>query len=123
MAAARILLVEDESITRASIADFLRKEGFDVDEARDGAQAMEFFEKRHFDVVITDFVMPQLNGLKLIARVHSMSPGTPIILITAYLSRDSGKAILQETAEFIGKPIEPNVLLATVHDLLIEPLG
>jgi CheY-like chemotaxis protein len=119
MGSARLLVVEDESITRASICDLLRTQGYDVEEARDGAQAVELFENQHFDLVITDLVMPQLNGFKLIARVHSISPATPIILITAYLSRDSGRAILQGSAEFIGKPIESDALLAAVRHLLI----
>jgi DNA-binding NtrC family response regulator len=118
--AEKILVVEDESITRASIADFLRKEGYEVDEAHDGAQAAEHFEVRHFDLVVTDLVMPQLNGFKLIARVHSISPNTPVILITAYLSSNSGKAILAGTAEFIGKPVELDVLLATIKHLLVS---
>jgi DNA-binding NtrC family response regulator len=120
MGTARLLVVEDESITRAAIGEFLRREGYLVEEARDGAQAVELFADQRFDLVITDLVMPKLNGFKLIARVHSISPATPVILITAYLSRDSGKAILAGTAEFIGKPVELDVLLATVKHLLIE---
>ena len=121
MGGERILLVEDESITRTSMADVLRNEGYNVEEASDGAQAVELFESRWFNLVITDFVMPQLNGFKLIARVHSLAPQTPIILVSAYLSGNSGKAILQGTAEFIGKPIETDVLLATVKHLLVAP--
>jgi len=115
---AKILLVEDESITRASLVDLLRNEGYEVEEARNGAQAVKLFETRRFDLLITDFVMPELNGLKLIARVHSSSPKTPIILITAYLSRDSGEAILQGAAEFVTKPIEARALLETVKRLV-----
>jgi CheY-like chemotaxis protein len=118
----KILLVEDESITRASMADLLRSEGYEVAEAGDGAQGVELFETRHFDLVITDFVMPRLDGFKLIGRVHSVSPSTPVILISAYLSKDFGKTILQETAEFVRKPIEPAVLVAKVKDLLAKPL-
>jgi CheY-like chemotaxis protein len=118
MGGARILLVEDESITRAYLADILRNEGYDVQEARDGAEAVKLFESQPFDLVITDLVMPQLNGFKLTARVRSVSPETPVILVTAYLSNHAGKTIVQGEAEFIGKPIEPDVLLATIHHLL-----
>lgn len=120
MGPARLLVVEDESITRAAIGEFLRREGYVIEEARDGGQAVELFEGQRFDLVITDLVMPKLNGFKLIARVHSMSPATPIILITGYLARSSGKAILAGTAEFIGKPVDLDVLLATVKHLLTE---
>jgi CheY-like chemotaxis protein len=115
---ANILLVEDESITRASIADVLRSDGYEVNEAGDGAQAVELFARRQFDLIVTDFVMPRMDGLKLISRVHSTSPHTPVILVTAYLSAVMGKAILQKTAEILGKPVEPNVLLGTVKNLL-----
>jgi CheY-like chemotaxis protein len=118
MGGEKILLVEDESITRASLADLLRKESYDIEEARDGAEASELFEKQRFDLVITDLVMPQLNGFKLIASVRSKSPKTPVILITAYLSPDSGKAVVQGQAELITKPIEPDILLSTVKHLL-----
>jgi DNA-binding NtrC family response regulator len=121
MGSARVLVVEDESITRTSMCDLLRTQGYEVEEARDGAQAVELFENQRFDLVITDLVMPQLNGFKLIARVHSISPATPVILITAYLSKDSGKAILQGSAEFIGKPIDSDALLAAVKHLLVSP--
>jgi CheY-like chemotaxis protein len=114
----KILLVEDESITRANLADLLRKENYHVEEARNGAEASELFERRPFDLVITDLVMPEMNGFKLIARVRSKSPEIPIILITAYLSAHSGKAVIQGQAELITKPIEPEVLLSTVKHLL-----
>lgn len=119
----KILLVEDESITRASIADHLRSDGYEVAEAPDGAEAAELFGSRHFDLVITDLVMPKMNGFKLITAVHSMSPHTPIVLITAYLSLVSGKAILGGLAELVAKPIDSDVLLTTVKHFLTHPVN
>jgi CheY-like chemotaxis protein len=118
---ARILLVEDESITRAYLADILRKDGYQVREARDGAEGVALFENDHFDVVVTDLVMPRLDGFKLTARVRSISPHIPVVLVTAYLSRQLGKVILEGEAEFVGKPVEPHVLLATIQHLLAGP--
>jgi two-component system cell cycle response regulator CpdR len=116
--ARKILLAEDESITRAYLADILRSGGYEVKEARDGVEGLALFENEHFDVVITDLVMPELNGFKLTARVRSISPETPVILVTAYLSGQAGKTILDGEAEFIGKPIEPDILLATLKHLM-----
>jgi CheY-like chemotaxis protein len=116
--AARILLVEDESIVRMNLGDVLRNEGYEIEEARDGAQAVELFQNRQFDLVITDLVMPELDGFKLIARVRSISPGIPVVLITAYLSRQAGKAILQGSSVFIAKPIQLDELTAAVKHLL-----
>jgi CheY-like chemotaxis protein len=115
---AKILLVEDESIARANIADVLRGEGYEVEEARDGAQAVKLFGAQRFDLVITDLVIPQLDGFKLIARVRSMSPGIPVILITAYLSKEVGKALLEGSSEFIPKPIQTDMLRTSVKHLL-----
>jgi CheY-like chemotaxis protein len=116
--APKILLVEDESIVRMNLADILRSEGYTVVEAHDGAEAVNLFERQHFDLVITDLVMPELHGFKLIARVRAISPKVPVILITAYLSRQAGKALLEGSSEFIAKPIQPEVLLASVKHLL-----
>jgi CheY-like chemotaxis protein len=114
----RVLLVEDETITRAHLTDILRSDGYEVTEARDGAEGLALFENEPFDVVITDLVMPQLNGFKLTARVRSLSPGTPVILVTAYVSGQAGRVIVEGEAEFLGKPIEPDILLATLKHLL-----
>jgi DNA-binding response OmpR family regulator len=116
--AARILLVEDESITRAYLADILRSRGYEVTEARDGVEGLAIFGNEDFDAVITDLVIPHLDGFKLTKRVRSISPKTPVIFITAYLSGQAGKTILEGEAELIGKPIEPAILLGTVRHVL-----
>jgi CheY-like chemotaxis protein len=76
----RILVVEDEHVTRTNICDFLRQEGYQVNEAPDGAQALEMVKKGRFDLIISDFVLPKLNGLNLVEHVHSFSPKVPVIL-------------------------------------------
>ena len=116
--AANVLVVEDDRLNRNLICKVLRNEGHQVFEACDGAEALDLLYAQHFDLVITDFVMPRLNGLKLVELVHPLRPRLPIILITGYLSTTSGKAILDKVAEFIPKPFELNVLRSTVQRLL-----
>jgi two-component system OmpR family response regulator len=69
-----ILLVEDEAITRNAFADALRMEGHQVVQAADGVQALSIFDKCHVDLVITDLVMPRLNGFELIDQIRSKRP-------------------------------------------------
>ncbi|HWO42588.1 MAG TPA: response regulator [Candidatus Eisenbacteria bacterium] len=114
----KILVVEDDVIIRQSIRDLLRSEGYEVAEAGDGAHALRLLERDRFDLVISDFVMPRLDGLKVVEQVHATCPQTPVIFLTGYLSRRSANALLRGMAEFIQKPITFELLLATVRRLL-----
>ncbi len=116
--AANILVVEDNLLNRDLICKVLCQEGHRVVEASDGAVALEILQMFRFDLVITDFVMPKLNGIKFVEQLHTLQPRLPIIFITGYLSAISGKAILDEVAEVLQKPFEPDLLRSTVQRLL-----
>ena len=116
--AKRILVAEDQSLTRSNICEFLRSKGYEVDEAGDGAKAMELLKDHSFDLVISDFVMPKIHGLKLVDEITSRSPQTRVIFMTAYLSTSSAKVILKGMAEVIEKPFALDTLLSTVERLL-----
>ena len=118
-----ILLVEDEAITRNAFADALRREGQQVVEAADGLQALSLLNRYHIDLVITDLVMPRLNGFEVVARIRSKRPHLPILLISAYISQEGGRIISDGSAEFMHKPIDPPDLIATVQRLLHQPLA
>jgi CheY-like chemotaxis protein len=116
--AAKILVVEDDLLNRDLICKVLRKEGHQVVEACDGAIALEILQVLAFDLVITDFVMPKLNGIEFVEHLHSLQPRIPIIFVTGFLSVISGKTILDDVAEVLAKPFELDVLRSTVHRLL-----
>jgi DNA-binding response OmpR family regulator len=116
--AQRILVVEDEILVRKNICEFLRQEGFHVEEAPDGPQAVDLINQQQFNLVICDFVVPKLDGLKIVDHLRWIRPQTPIIFVTAYLSMGPAKALLGESAEFIQKPFQVDVLLAAVRRLL-----
>jgi DNA-binding response OmpR family regulator len=114
-----ILLVEDEAITRNAFADALRREGQEVIEAPDGVQALSLLNNSDVDLVITDLVMPKLNGFHLIAAIRAKWPHMPILFISAYMSQEAGgKIISGECSEFMHKPIDPSDLIAAVHRLV-----
>jgi DNA-binding response OmpR family regulator len=115
--AAKILLVDDDPKIRSQIGDALRKEHYEIHEAADGDQALNLLNRR-FDLVVTDFVHPGLDGLKLVEHIRVKWPTTPVVFITAYLSPNAARALLREGAEFIAKPIDLPVLVATVRRLL-----
>jgi DNA-binding response OmpR family regulator len=115
-----ILLVEDEAITRNAFADALRNESHEVIQAADGDQALFLLCKYHVDLIITDVVMPRLNGFDLIGKIRAVCPDVPILIISAYASQYSEK-ILDKKAKFLKKPIDPPELIAAVQRLLPTP--
>jgi DNA-binding NtrC family response regulator len=114
----RLLIAEDEPILRIAIADALRKEGWEVDVAEDGARAMTLFESHFHDVVLTDVMMPRVDGMEVLRRVKAMQPETTVILITAYATVDSAvEAMRQGAADFIAKPFSMMQLLLRLNNV------
>ena len=112
-----ILLIEDDAISRTSFAETLRGYGYEVLEAGDGVQALALTVQHRPDIelVITDMVLPGLNGLSLVENIQLMLPQVPIIMVSAYLSKASGEKILGQKVDFLEKPIRPSALIAVVQ--------
>jgi two-component system, NtrC family, response regulator AtoC len=103
----RILVVDDESMQRDMLKGFLVKNGHDVFEAADGAQALEIFEKRPFQLVLLDHRMPDMNGDVLLKRLKEINPLIRSIMITAFGSVDMAVAVMKlGVDDFIEKPVD-----------------
>ena len=114
----RLLIAEDEPILRIAMADALRKEGWEVDVAEDGARAMILFESHFHDVILTDVMMPKVDGMEVLRRAKAMQPETTVILITAYATVDSAvEAMRQGAADFIAKPFSMMQLLLRLNNV------
>ena len=83
----RILLVDDQRPVRDAINLLLGLDEHAVIGAANGAEALALFQPGYFDLVITDFEMPQMKGDELAARIKQVSPSQPILMITAYAER------------------------------------
>jgi DNA-binding NtrC family response regulator len=118
-----ILLIEDDVISRASFAETLRGWGYEVLEAEDGFTALRLVAERRttIDLVISDMVLPGMNGLNLIENIELMLPKVPIIMVSAYLSRASGEAILGREVDFLEKPVRTSALVAAVQRHTLPP--
>ena len=88
----RILVVDNELRNRKNIAPFLSEESYEVDEADDGASAIEILEKKNFDLMICDVVMPRLSALDVLNHMKARSLPTLVILVTGhpYLLAEKG---------------------------------
>jgi DNA-binding NtrC family response regulator len=113
-----ILLVEDDPASGRAMSLALKTAGYEVMDKGDGTEAVEMLTTRNFELVITDVVMPNLNGLNLINTIRLKSPHMPLILMSGYLSKDAGKAIIDQTAAFLQKPVNPTALIMAVKRVL-----
>jgi two-component system response regulator (stage 0 sporulation protein F) len=113
----KILVVEDDPRGRYLVCEVLRREGYEVAEAADGTEALEILLTERVHLVITDFVMPKLNGFEFLQQLHSINPQIPVIFVTGYLSVVS-ETLLQDVAEIIRKPFEFEALRSAVKRAL-----
>jgi two-component system response regulator AtoC len=102
---AHVLVVDDELNIRRVLAAMLKRDGYEVTTAADGEQALAVLARAPVQVVVTDLVMPRLDGLSLLRRVSADYPDVPVIVITAHGTVDSAVAALKAGAfDFITKP-------------------
>lgn len=80
----RILVVDDQDIICELIAEYLQADGHEAVTTSGGTHALELFGDRHFDLIITDQSMPDMNGTQLAASIKALSPATPVILLTGF---------------------------------------
>ena len=114
----KILIAEDDDIARELIADLLQQEGYDVVQAADGALAWQEFEHNEFALVISDWLMPETDGLELCRRIRSAQQSTYpyIILLTALKGKNYFLEGMQAGADdFISKPFDADEFRAKLH--------
>lgn len=112
----KILVVDDQAIVREVMVDILTQAGHQTASVGNGEDALDMLGKESFDVLLTDIVMPGMNGLDLVSEAHQVSPTTVSILITAYPSVDSiDQAIAHLGAhDYLLKPVDKNKLCDAV---------
>jgi two-component system response regulator AtoC len=117
--APRILLVEDDEIMRLSLEDRLRMEGMPITTATDLAGARRALANGGLDLVVTDVRLPDGSGSMLFEEVCRQHPGTPVILITAYVSVPQAVALIKAGAvDYITKPFDIEAFVALVKRTL-----
>jgi DNA-binding response OmpR family regulator len=117
-----ILLIDDDDQVRTSIRKFLVREGYDVVEAPDGKAGMRFFQQKRVDLVITDIIMPEKEGIETIIELRRHFPEVKIIAISGggCLEPDGYLNVAQKVGahRIFAKPFELEDLLASVRQLL-----
>lgn len=118
---AAILVIDDEPVLRLTFSHLLEGEGFRVWTAGNGREGMEMFARVHPDLVITDMVMPEIDGAETIRRLRVAEPELPIIAMSAVMEETEMERPPEEGPFCcVRKPIDGRLLMALVRAIL-EP--
>src|SRR5918992_2521512 len=112
-----VLVVDDETAVRRFAVRVLQRDGFDVLEATDGAEALELVrsQKASIDAIVSDIVMPRLNGVELMQAVSLSHPQLPVILMSGYATAALSELGIATPCSILTKPFPAERLLAEVQ--------
>ena len=115
----KVFLVDDEEEFASTLADRLRLRGFDVDVANDGETALRRVTDNPPHVVLLDVKMPVVGGLEVLARIKSIYPDIPVIMLTGVGSTRDGIEGMQAGAfDFLMKPLQIETLIEKISEAL-----
>jgi DNA-binding NtrC family response regulator len=115
----RILIVDDENIVRESLRDWLNIAGYDVDAAASGEEALPIVKEKKITIMVTDLVMPGINGIELMKEAKKIVPGIAAIIITAHATVQTAIDAIREGAyDYIEKPFCPEKVEHLINNLV-----
>ena len=114
----RILVVDDEVVARTNLEYVLRKEGYEVAAAENGAEALEKLDVGEFDLLLTDLKMDKVDGIELLKRAKKIVPSIETVIFTGYATVSSAvEALQQGAAHYLTKPINLDELRSVVQKI------
>ncbi|MBI5100552.1 MAG: sigma-54-dependent Fis family transcriptional regulator [Nitrospirae bacterium] len=117
--AGKLLIVEDEETLRESLKRVLIKEGYEVDGVGSSETALESISEKRYDLVISDIVLPGINGIAFLKRCRDNNPDLKVIIMTAFASIDTAvEAIRAGAYDYLVKPVMHDQIKNTVHQAL-----
>jgi len=112
---ARVLIVDDEESIRTTLAEFIKEDRYVIDTAEDAAEALRLMDKYAFDVIVTDIVLPRMNGVALMKEIRKRSPDTQVIMLTGDPSVESAaEAVRAGAFDYITKPVSKDAIRRVV---------
>ncbi len=115
----RVLTVDDEQVVCESIRRVLSEEGYDVSTSTSSRGGLELLRKEHFDLLLLDIKMPEMDGIELLKAARDVSPETEVLIITGYATIETAvEAIKLGAFDYLEKPVSPpQLLVATARAL------
>lgn len=114
-----VLIIDDDPTFCLMLKSFLSKKDFTTETAFSGTEALTQVRNNNFDVVLSDFRLPDTDGLELLENIREIKPGTPVIIMTSYADiRIAVKAMKIGAYEYVTKPVNPDEILLTIKNAL-----
>lgn len=118
-----VLVVDDNEDLVETFCLILRRLGFRVDTASDGASAVDKFKAHHFDVTLMDIIMPRMNGVEALKLIKESSPGASVILMTAYSEEELMKIAMKAGAHsVVHKPVRIDQMIQRIKEAALKRL-
>lgn len=115
----KLLLAEDTRDLNRAVTAILKHEGFEVDSAYDGEEALSFLTAGSYDGIILDIMMPKVSGIEVLTTLRKMNDSTPVLLLTAKAEVDDRVSGLDAGADdYLTKPFAMKELLARIRSML-----
>ncbi len=116
----RVLIIEDQEMFASYLEQVLTQRGYQTVSFQGAFQALDYFVKNaaQVDLILTDVVMPHMDGIELARRVGKMRPETPVILLSAYSVQLAEGAALPNVRAVLHKPVLKSELLATIEGVV-----
>ena len=114
-----ILLVEDDASLSTVLADYLRSKGYTVETAHNGKEAWELILIKHYDLIISDIMMPKMNGYELLKLIRAQQTPLPVIIVSAKTDRDDIiSAYNLGCDDYMTKPFSMDILICKIEAVL-----
>ena len=114
-----ILVVDDDKSILRTFTRILQKNGYKIDTAETGKEAIEKADKKHYDLALVDIRLPDMDGTELLAKIKKQLQNTIKIMITGFPSIENGVKALDEGADaYLVKPVKPEELLILIKEKL-----
>ncbi|TAN37873.1 MAG: sigma-54-dependent Fis family transcriptional regulator [Nitrospirae bacterium] len=118
----KLLIVEDEETLRESLKRVFIRDGYEVDGVDSSEAALETIKNSSYDLVITDIVLPGINGIALLKRCRENNPDLKVIIMTAFASIETAvEAIRAGAYDYMVKPVQHDQIKNAVKKALTEP--
>lgn len=102
-----VLVIDDDEMSRTALKEQLQQIGYDASAASGGREALDMLQNKHFDILMTDLMMPEMDGIELSRRVKEVAPSTHVVIFTGSVPNDEEKSVIYTAADaFLPKPLQ-----------------